>query len=93
MSKAAVHITGSNKKQFQNKHVGKKGPKRTLNVMMMYDGMDMHPEKNVSRRFKLEQKKKRRSHICNRGTGQKRRQKATTEKSGFREFLDENDLR
>lgn len=33
--------------------------KRTLNVMAMFDGMDMHPEKNVSDYRKEKQLKKK----------------------------------
>lgn len=46
MSTAAVHITTSQEKaQFGEQTCLKRRPKRTLNVMAMFDGMDMHPEK------------------------------------------------
>lgn len=57
----------------------KRRPKRTLNVMAMFDGMDMHPEKKEKKKSfkdnyrKGKTTKEKKNHICNhRGTGQKR---------------------
>lgn len=56
--------------------------------MVVFNGMDMHPDKK-KRCFSeiiTEKEKKKKNHICNRGTGQKRRRKAKTEISGFKVF-------
>lgn len=95
MSTAAVHITTSQEKaQFGEQTCLKRRPKRTLNVMAMFDGMDMHPEKKKKKslskdnyRKEKQLKEKKKNHICNhRGTGQKRTRKATTEKVESKSF-------
>lgn len=58
---------------------------------MVFNGMDMHPDKKKKKKrcfleIITEKEKKNKNHICNRGTGQKRRRKAKTEISGFKVF-------
>lgn len=65
--------------------------------MAMLDGMDMHPEKKclskiiIGKEKQLKKKKKITSATIA-ARAKKGHEKATTEKSGFNEFLDESDL-
>lgn len=65
--------------------------------MAMFDGMDMHPEKKMSlkdnyRKEKQLKKKKKITSATIEARAKKENTKSNNRKSGFKEFLDENDL-